>query len=361
MQSIRQLSFFQYRLYAQAGFRFEGRITAITGPNGSGKTAILDAVYYLCYTKSYFTAQQQSLARWESNGFRIVGHFEKDGMEQTVSARWESGKKELLVSGVPVMRAADFIGQYAAVMIAPDDGELILGGSEVRRKWMDSILAQTDRHYLESLLHYNRILQQRNAWLKAQVFGATPDRIELESYDLRLHEHGTVIYQKRAVFLDAFLPLLNELYHRLSSGAEDVQVVYESEVQQKSLAEWLRERQHEDLRAQRTTRGIHRDDWAFLIHEKPVRVFASQGQRKTLLFALKLAQYQYLQNCFGFSPILLLDDIFEKLDQQRIEALLRIIGEPHFGQVLLTDTHPERVREAFGENAGVQFIGTGSD
>lgn len=359
MQTIRQLSFFQYRLYTQADFRFEGRITAISGPNGSGKTAILDAVYYLCYTKSYFTVQQQSLARWESPGFRIVGRFEKEGVAETVSARWEMGKKEFLVSGVPVARATDFIGQYAAVMIAPDDGELILGTSEVRRKWIDSILAQTDRDYFENLLSYNRILQQRNAWLKAQLFGAAPNRIELDSYDARLHEHGMVIYQKRAVFIKAFLPLLNEIYHRLSAGAEDVQVIYESEVHQKSMAQWLEERLPEDLRAQRTTRGIHRDDWAFLIHEKPVRVFASQGQRKTLLFALKLAQYQYLQNCFGFSPILLLDDVFEKLDQQRIEALLSIIREPQFGQVLLTDTHADRVREAFGEEADIQFITTG--
>lgn len=359
MLAIQHLSFFQYRLYPQADFRFTGRITAITGPNGSGKTAILDAVYYLCYTKSYFTAQQQSLARWESPGFRIVGRFEKGGVEETVSARWEGGKKELSVSGIPVTRATDFIGHYAAVMIAPDDGELILGTSEVRRKWIDSILAQTDKVYFENLLSYNRILQQRNAWLKAQQFGAIPDRIELESYNLRLHEHGMTIYEKRAVFIDVFLPYLNDIYHRLSAGAEDVQVVYESEIHQKPMAQWLEERLPEDLRAQRTTRGVHRDDWAFLIHEKPVRVFASQGQRKTLLFALKLAQYQYLKACFGFSPILLLDDVFEKLDQQRIEALLSIIREPEFGQVLLTDTHAERVREAFGEGTEIQTITTG--
>ncbi len=359
MQFLHQLSLFQYRLYAQADFHFGGPVTAITGPNGSGKTAILDAVYYLCYTKSYFTGQQQSLARWDSPGFRVVGRIAQNGAEETVSARWEAGKKELTLSGTPIVKATEFIGRYAAVMIAPDDGELITGASEGRRKWIDSVLAQTDRDYLESLLHYNRILQQRNAWLKAQAFAAATNRIELDSYNLRLHEHGTVLYQKRSVFLGAFLPLLNELYQKLSAGAEVIDVSYESDMHTQPIADWLTERLADDLRAQRTTRGPHRDDWAFFLHEKPVRLFASQGQRKTLLFALKLAQYQYLQNAFGFAPALLLDDIFEKLDQQRMEALLSIIREPHFGQVLLTDTHAGRVREAFGLDAEVQFITTG--
>ncbi|RYD50855.1 MAG: DNA replication/repair protein RecF [Sphingobacteriales bacterium] len=357
-QFLRQLSLFQYRLYDQVMHRFEAPVIAITGANGSGKTALLDAVYYLCYTKSYFTAQQQSLARWGSPGFKLIGQFEQQGLDEIVSARWESGKKELSVNGSPVAKTTDFIGQYAAVMIAPDDGELLLGGSELRRRWIDSILAQTDPAYFEHLLHYNRLLQQRNAWLKAQAFVPTGDRIELESYDSRLQEHGTGIYQKRLALLEVFTPILNETYERLSGGAETIRIGYDSDIHQKPMAQWLTDRLQDDLRMQRTTRGIHRDDWDFFLQDQPVRPFASQGQRKTFLFALKLAQYRYLQDCFGFAPTLLLDDVFEKLDQNRMEALLGMIQEPGFGQVLLTDTHTDRVRAAFGPGTTLQMIQT---
>ena len=218
---------------------------------------------------------------------------------------------------------------------------------------------KTDRQYLEHLTQYNRLLQQRNAWLKAQAFGPQRADAELESYNHRMAESGTYLYESRNVFSGAFVPLLCEMYDRLSAGRERVDLMYESDLHQKPAGQWLRETLPADLRAQRTGRGIHKDDWVFQIQEKPVRLYASQGQRKSLLFALKLAQYRYLQQHFGFAPLLLLDDVFEKLDQSRIEALLGIIGEPRFGQVLLTDTHAGRIKEAFGTAADLSFITTG--
>jgi DNA replication and repair protein RecF len=354
--TLTQIALTQYRIYNQRRFDFTAPVMAITGPNGSGKTALLDAAYYLCYTKSYFTAQQQSLAQWGNDGFRVEGTFERDGREEVIVCKWQAGKKEIHANGAPYERLNDHIGRYAAVMIAPDDGELLTGGSELRRRWVDSILAQTDREYLEHLLQYGRILLQRNAWLKAQALRPTSDRVELQSYDLRLAEHGAYIYEGRRRFLDEFVPLLQPFHQELTGGVEPIGASYISDIHERPLSEWLEHSLEADLRAQRTTRGIHRDDWEFRIHDQPVKPFASQGQRKSLLFALKLSQYAYLNEKLGYLPMLLLDDVFEKLDQSRIEALLRIIQGPGFGQVLLTDTHADRVRDAFGSGALLGFI-----
>lgn len=356
MTTIRKISVIQYRNYSTGNFEFSQPVTCITGPNGSGKTNLLDAVYYLCYTKSYFTAYQQNVVQTGLDGFRIEGVFEKEGKAETVRCKWKQGKKELVCDGVEYDRVADFIGKYAAVMIAPDDLELINNGGEERRKWVDSILGQTDKVYLESLMQYQRVLQQRNAWLKQQFLNPSTDSIALDFYNEQLAVHGDYIHQKRKLFLKEFLPLLDAYYHQLCGGREEIKMIYESDLLQKPMLQWLKESLQNDLRLQRTTRGIHKDDWAYVLENALIRQFGSQGQKKSYLFALKLAQYAYLSTVLGYLPILLLDDIFEKLDQNRIEALLRIIRGNGFGQVLLTDTHPERVKAAFGDEAVLHLI-----
>jgi len=355
VNTLTNLTLVQWRSYGLAHFAFGAPVTCITGPNGSGKTALLDAIYYLCYTKSYFTANQQLLVQRGTDGFRVEGTFETERRE-TIRCRWQTGKKEIWANGTPYERITDHIGKYAAVMIAPDDLALINEGAEVRRRWVDSILAQTDREYLHALLHYSRILQQRNAWLKAQAVAPSPDRIALEYYDRELDLHGSVLFTCRRRFVDAFVPLLQPLYERLSGGRETVALSYESDLAHKPLAVMLAEGLQTDLRAQRTLHGPHRDDLDFRLRGEPLRAFGSQGQKKSFLFALKLAQYHYLADALKNLPILLLDDIFEKLDQTRIEALLGIIRWPGFGQVLLTDTHAERVRTAFGTGAEIGCI-----
>lgn len=356
MTTIRKISVIQYRNYTTGNFEFPQPVTCITGPNGSGKTNLLDAVYYLCYTKSYFTAYQQNVVQSGLDGFRVEGVFEKDGKAETVRCKWKQGKKELICDGVEYDRVAEYIGKYAAVMIAPDDLELINNGGEERRKWVDSILGQTDKVYLESLMQYQRVLQQRNAWLKQQFLNPSTDSIALDFYNEQLAAHGDYIHQKRKLFLTEFLPLLDAYYHQLCGGREEIKMVYESDLLQKPMLQWLKESLQNDLRLQRTTRGIHKDDWAYVLENALIRQFGSQGQKKSYLFALKLAQYAYLSKALGHLPILLLDDIFEKLDQNRIEALLRIIRGAGFGQVLLTDTHPERVKAAFGAETSIHFI-----
>ena len=354
--TIKKISLIQFRNYGSSAFEFNAPVTCITGPNGSGKTNLLDAVYYLCYTKSYFSAYQQSCAQLGTDGFRVTGIFEHNGYQEAISCKWKASKKEVFKNEVLYEKFTDHIGRYGAVMIAPDDTEIINGGSDLRRRWMDSILGQVDKEYLEKIMHYQRILLQRNAWLKLQFNKAAVDYSELAYYDEQLAIDAGYIYSQRAVFLSAFLPKLNDFYHRLSGGAEEVMVIYTSDIAQKSMGDWLRQSLEHDLRLQRTLRGIHKDDWDFSVNNLPLKQFGSQGQKKSFLFALKLAQYTYLTEKSGKLPILLLDDIFEKLDQARMEALLKIIRNKDFGQVILTDTHAGRINQAFGEGANVGFI-----
>ncbi len=356
MNTLSRISLTQFRNYGHASFDFPEAITCITGANGSGKTNLLDAVYYLCYTKSYFSAQQQHTVRTGTDGFRVEGIFHNRGKTESVTCIWRSGKKEVAADGVPYERVADHIGRFAAVMIAPDDMALINEGGEVRRRWLDSILGQTDREYLESLLRYQRVLLQRNAWLKMQVAAPSPTRTELEYYNEQLADSGRYLHERRAAFFTVFTPLLNEHYHRLCGGSEPIAIAYESSLNEVTLPTLLLRSFEQDLRLQRTTRGPHRDELVFTINGMPLRQYGSQGQKKSYLFALKLAQHRYIAMQSGRLPILLLDDVFEKLDQQRMEALLAMIQGPEFGQVILTDTHAARVREAFGDDTKIGEI-----
>ncbi len=356
LNSINKITLLQYRNYSSAVFDFQSPVTCITGLNGSGKTNLLDAVYYLCYTKSYFSAYQQNSVQNGLDGFRVTGRFNRNGKEEVISCKWKAGKKEIYANDVEYEKITDHIGIYSAVMIAPDDTELINGSSELRRKWVDSILGQVDKTYLERLIHYQKLLLQRNAWLKMQAFKPSSDYTELDYYNAEMDTDADYIHLQRKIFLEHFLPLLDNFYHRLCGGKEPVKVTYTSDLAQKPLKEWLAQNLQHDLRYQRTLRGIHKDDWDFTVNALQLKQFGSQGQKKSFLFAMKLAQYAYLSKLQGHLPILLLDDIFEKLDQGRMEALLHIINGDDFGQVILTDTHPERIRQAFGDGAEVGYI-----
>lgn len=352
LATIKKITLVQFRNYSSRTFEFDAGVTCITGPNGSGKTNLLDGVYYLCYTKSYFTAYQQQCVKLGLDGFRVEGAFDNE----VIACKWQLGKKELKANGVEYEKPTDHIGKYAAVMVAPDDLELINDGSEPRRKWVDGILSQTDRGYLECLMRYQRVLQQRNAWLKLHGNSANPNYVELEYYDAQLAADGTYIYNKRNAFVQEFLPYLQTYYEQLTEGKEVVCIDYQSDMHQQPLATWLQQSLQHDMRLQRTLRGIHKDDLLFVLNGTPVKGFGSQGQKKSFLFALKLAQYKYLGGILGFKPILLLDDVFEKLDQQRMEALLRIIRGADFGQVILTDTHQDRINKAFGDDVKIGVI-----
>lgn len=246
------------------------------------------------------------------DGFRLEARFNNGLKDENIACVWKQGKKEISADGAEYEKPTDHIGKYAAVMIAPDDMELVNDGSELRRKWMDSILGQVDRTYLECLMRYQRVLLQRNAWLKQQAFNPSTTSDELEYYNIQLVQDGTYIFNKRKEFVAAFLPILQQYYHELSGGKEMIAVQYEGDLLQHSLAHWLKEGLQHDMRLQRTLRGIHKDDLVFLLNETPIKNYGSQGQKKSFLFALKLAQYSYLSKQLGYLPILLLDDVFEK-------------------------------------------------
>lgn len=353
---IKEISLTQFRNYSHATFHLDARVVCITGQNGVGKTNLLDAVYFLCYTKSYFTGYQQQLVQFGTEGFRVEGVFENDGMDEKVNCKWKNGKKEIHQNDILCEQLRDYIGKHTAVMIAPDDIELINEGSEVRRKWVDGILAQSDKSYFDSLMKYQQALLQRNAWLKANAVKAFQSFAQLEFYDKILIAAGDYIFRARVAFLNTFLPLFETYYATLSDHAESIAIDYQSQLQQSSMEILLRDSLANDLLLQRTLKGVHKDDFIFNINQNQLKQFGSQGQKKSYLFALKLAQYQYLKKKTGNTPIILLDDVFEKLDSKRLNALWQIVLSNDFGQVLITDTEVNRLKQVAMLDASIKYV-----
>jgi len=248
-------------------------------------------------------------------------------------------------------RLADHIGVVPLVMIAPSDSALIREGSDVRRKFMDGIIAQYDRSYLDHLLNYNRVLAQRNALLKYQRAERKFDETSLNVFDEQLDQYGSQIHVSRVSFLEKYLPIFSNFYGLISGGAEEVGISYSSQLSEKSLLELLQENRQRDFSAQYTTQGVHKDDLVFEIRDFPMKKFGSQGQQKSFVIALRLAQFDYLKDLKQRKPILLLDDIFDKLDDERVAALMKLVSEEHFGQIFITDANLHRVPELFRDEA----------
>jgi DNA replication and repair protein RecF len=344
--TLRSISVFQYKNYSDARFDFSERVIGICGPNGIGKTNLLDAVYNLCFTKSYFNRSDSQNVQHQKNGFRIDGSFSRNGQQlQVVSVLRETGKKEFSADGSTYDRLADHIGLLPAVIIVPDDALLITGGSEERRRFMDTIFSQLDPEYLRSLMFYNRVMQQRNAYLKSLEDRRLVNDTLLNTYDQQLALHGQIVFGKRRAYLQELLPLTLRLYAMIAGTDEPIGMIYESQLNDSEMPAILHQNREKDIISQRTTGGIHRDDLSFQLAGRTFKPEASQGQRKSLLFALKLAEFDMLKNHKGFAPILLLDDVFEKLDETRVQNLLRWVCKDNPGQIFITDTHPSRFIE----------------
>lgn len=358
MLQLTQINLIQFRNYETSTVSFSEPIVAICGMNGTGKTNLLDAIYYLGFSKSYFGRTDAQNVQHGKQGMRVSGVYQKSNEVVDVSfIIRENNKKELNVAGVPVRKLSEHIGQFPCVMIAPDDIELITGGSEERRKLMDSILSQTNKTYLEQLIAYNKILQQRNSLLKQLAENPGMGNDLLEIYNEQLIQSGQTIFSCRKAFLNTFLPQVGVNYQQIAGKAEALQLSYESPLLQKSFSSILKDNLSKDMTLQRTSSGVHRDDIGFFLNDCPIKTEASQGQRKSLLFAIKLAEWEYLRNSIGTPPILLLDDVFEKLDESRMAHLLTTVSREPFGQVFITDTHAERIREKLeGTNRSYQLI-----
>jgi DNA replication and repair protein RecF len=352
---INEISLVQFKNYEQAHFRFHQRIVGICGDNGVGKTNLLDALYYLCFTKSYFSRSDQSNVLKGAAGFRIAGEFDNDGRATPVACILRAnGKKEFLADGLPYEKFSRHIGRFPCVIIAPDDVQIVTGVSEERRRFLDALLSQLDPAYLQNLIDYNRILQQRNGFLRSLPERRLTDKQLLEVYDRQLIAAGNLIFERRRDFLRDLLPLARQFYTSIAGAEEPLVLTYDSALLRTPFDQLLREGLEKDLFLQRTSSGIHRDDIDISFAGVPFRSMASQGQRKSLLFALRLAEYETLKAAKGFPPLLLLDDVFEKLDEKRMRNLLDRVCLQDNGQVFITDTHPERIRREM-EQIGVPF------
>jgi DNA replication and repair protein RecF len=344
MLELRSISLFQFKNYSSRKFEFNERIIGISGKNGVGKTNLLDAIHYLCFTRSYFTRLDSNNVQQGKFGFRLEADIVlQDKPEKAVCILRENGKKELLINEQPYERFSQHIGRYPCVVIAPDDAELITGDSRERRSFLDALLSQLDPEYLQALINYRKVLEQRNSLLKN--FGETgkKDLALLDVLDEQIIKPGEIIFNRRKEFLVGFLPVAKHLYQEIANQPEDLSIFYVAELLEQSFPDLLASTRQKDLYAQRTTAGIHRDELDIQLGGQPFRNIASQGQRKSLLFALKLAELEILRKEKRFPPLLLLDDVFEKLDEDRILNLLRKVCIENEGQVFITDTHEDRL------------------
>ena len=344
-----------FKNYDLKSFEFTQNVVGICGLNGKGKTNLLDAIYYCCFTKSYFSGTDLLNINFDKDGFRLEAFFGKQAQEQKVICiNRGNNKKEFTLNDVPYEKFSKHIGILPAVMIAPDDIELITGKSENRRKYIDTVLSQVDAGYLQQLIVYNKVLLQRNSLLKNWESDRNNSMAVLEILDEQLIVPGNIIYKKRKEFLEQLIPLVQKFYHMIADDAEIISLQYSSKLNEYSFEDLLKQNLQKDILLQRSNAGIHKDDIVFELNGQVFRNIASQGQRKSLLFALKLAEFELLKLHKGFAPLLLLDDVFEKLDSKRMQQLLQWVCRENDGQVFITDTHKERLEEAF-DSLDVEF------
>ena len=350
-----------YKNYHSKTFHFTERVIGICGLNGKGKTNLLDAINYLCFTKSYFSKSDILNVHFGAEGFRLEGELqnEKDneGVQKIVCIYRSSLKKEFYLNDVAYEKFSQHIGKFPCVMIAPDDIEMITGRSEERRKFIDTLISQVDAEYLQQLIVYNKVLLQRNSFLKNESSKNTFDTGLLEVLDQQMIPPANYIHTIRKEFSKNLFPLIQDFYKSISENNEVVTLEYNSQLNENSFAQLLVSSRQKDRLLQRTNTGIHKDDLTFLLNENIFKTIASQGQRKSLLFACKLAEFEILKKIKGFSPVLLLDDVFEKLDENRMKNLLEYVCQKNNGQVFITDTHLDRLQTALSQfGDAVQII-----
>lgn len=340
---LKNLSLLNYKNIAEASFGFDSKINCFVGKNGIGKTNVLDAIYHLSYGKSYFNPLALQNIKHGEDFFVIDGTFEKNERTEQIVCSLKKGQKKVLKrNGKTYDKFSEHIGFIPLVMISPSDSDLIMEGSETRRKFTDSVISQLDPVYLQELINYQKVLAQRNALLKYFALNHTFDRDTLSIYNDQLNALGQAIFEKRKQFLSDFIPIFNAHHHSITDSAENVILVYESQLHEKGLNTLLEENLHRDRVLQYTSVGIHKDDLSFEIDGHPIKKFGSQGQQKSFLIALKLAQFDFIKKQSGVLPILLFDDIFDKLDETRVSKIVQMVNNEIFGQIFISDTHPER-------------------
>ncbi len=343
---LKSLSLLNYKNFESIDFEFDHKINCLVGNNGVGKTNILDAIYHLSFGKSYFNPVTSQNIRHGTDFFVVDGLYEKNEREEKVIVSTKRGQKKVIKRNGKVYDTfSEHIGFLPLVIISPADRDLITEGSDTRRKFIDGVISQSDHGYLTTLLKYSKLVSQRNSLLKYFSANNTFDATQLDIYNQQLDELGNVIYEKRVAFLDTFIPIFINRYQAISSGKENISLTYQSKLSQNRLLILLEQNLEKDRVLQYTSVGVHKDDLSFEIEGYPIKKFGSQGQQKSFLIALKLAQFDFIKKQSNVNPILLLDDIFDKLDEKRVEHIVKLVDDQNFGQLFISDTHADRTEE----------------
>lgn len=322
---------------------FSAKLNCIVGKNGVGKTNLLDAIYYLSYCKSHFNLNDDLLIRHGEAYFNINSSFHIKGSLEAVFTAYSNDKKKIFKrNDKKYDKLADHIGLLPLIFITPSDITLINGSGAERRRFIDSFISQLDGEYLHSLMYYNRVLMQRNKYLK-ELKSLALDNGMLEAFDYQLNEHGSIVQRKRERVIEELKPIFTSFYSSISSNSESVDINYSTSLGGVNILTSLENSRERDFILQHTTTGIHRDDIDFLLNKHPVRHLGSQGQKKSFLLALKFAQYDYMSKKKQQKPLLLLDDLFDKLDPSRVERIVEIVSTHEFGQIFITDTDKDTV------------------
>lgn len=345
---LKKITLVQFKNYTENTIEFIDGINCFVGHNGTGKTNILDAVHYTSMCRSYLNPIDSQNIAFDEQFFIIQSNWVKNKEEVEIYCGVKRGHKKVFKKNkVDYDRLADHIGQFPSVVISPYDIDLISEGSEVRRKWIDGIISQFDKHYLDTLIRYNAILDQRNALLKSVAKSGLFDEETLEIWDVQLVAAGEIIHEKRKSFLARFSPKLQRFFSELARSDEKITFDYKSHLLEGNFQDALNKSRIRDQIMGYTTMGTHKDDLVFQLHGHPIKKVGSQGQQKSFLIALKLAQFEELTEALKQKPILLLDDVFDKLDNDRVSQLMQLVSDQTFGQVLVTDTDALRVQRIF--------------
>ena len=341
---IKELEIINFKNYNDAEINLSPKINAFVGNNGAGKTNILDAIYYLSFTKSYFHQTDALNIKFDTDFFLLKGKYQINEEEIIISCGVKKEKKKILKkNNKEYKKLSEHIGLIPLVMISPGDYTLITGSGDERRKFVDGVISQYDREYLNLLLKYNKAVQQRNKLLKQFAEFNNFDKDLLSVYDEQLIENGTIIFEKRKAFIESLIPVFQKYYNHISSGNEVVELKYKSELTEKTFAEILENNIPKDKAVTYTTSGIHKDDIDFNLGNFSIKKIGSQGQQKTYLIALKLAQFDFIREKSNTKPILLFDDVFDKLDSTRVEQIIKLVIDNNFGQIFMTDANKHRI------------------
>ncbi|MGB4414704.1 MAG: DNA replication/repair protein RecF [Paludibacter sp.] len=357
---LNSLSILNYKNISEAELNFSPKINCFIGDNGMGKTNLLDAIYFLSFCKSHSNAVDSQNILHDADFFLLQGQYVLgENMEEIYCGMKRKQKKQFKRNKKEYERLSDHIGLLPLVLVSPDDSVLISEGSEERRKFMDGVISQFDNTYLQNLIQYNNALRQRNALLKSE------NQVDISLFEIwedQMALHGSYIYEQRKSFLNEFVPIFQEIYTKISGGHELISLIYQSQHDNHDIKARMSETRERDRILGYSTQGIHKDELEMLLDEYPLKRVGSQGQNKTYLISLKLAQFNFLKREYNFSPLLLLDDIFDKLDSKRVKEIIQLVSSETFGQIFITDTnreHLDKLLLQLGQDATIFTVQNG--